>query len=81
MHEHLLDIAVRCARARLHAVTIERVLIAEFEAVRVPGAVYDGSERDTRRIAQWAGDPEQCNTAKWARDRAKAPTPDWWKRR
>jgi hypothetical protein len=66
MHEHLLDIALRCARARLHPVTIERVLLAEFEAVRVAGAVYAGSAKDTRRMAQWAGDPEKCKNRKRA---------------
>jgi hypothetical protein len=58
MYVHLVDLAVRLARAGLtHADVIERVLVVEFDAVRVAGADYgaaDAGRRDTRRIAEWA---------------------------
>jgi putative DNA primase/helicase len=55
MYDHLCDLATRLARAGIrNADVIERVLLVQFEAVRIPGASYGGGRRDTRRIAEWA---------------------------
>jgi hypothetical protein len=76
MHEHLTDLAVRLTRAGIvRADVIERMLICEFDAVRVPGARYAGGACDTRRIAEWA---EQSEIA--ARERALVDAKSWWKR-
>jgi hypothetical protein len=65
MYDHLGDLATRLVLARItNADVIERVLLVEFQAVRVPGADYghpaDG-RRDTRRIAEWAADSKLAN--------------------
>ena len=57
MYDHLGDLATRCACAGMHRAVIERVLLAEFEAVREPGAGYGDpvrGRRDTERLAEWA---------------------------
>ena len=55
MYEHLKDRAVRCVRTgMLEVEAVTRALTSEFEAVRVPGAHYNGAPRDTERIAEWA---------------------------
>jgi hypothetical protein len=52
MYDHLLDLAVRLGRAAiLDGPTRERILAAEFEARRIPGASYGGTPDDTRRLA------------------------------
>jgi hypothetical protein len=57
MYQHLVDRGVRLARAGITSVAaIERALKAEFETVKVPSAVYNGDETDTRRIAHWAAE-------------------------
>lgn len=56
MYDHLPDLAVRCARAGMTEAVIARVLVVEFDAVRVPDASYGDrrrGRRDTRRIAEW----------------------------
>jgi hypothetical protein len=58
MYPHLEDLVIRLACAGiLHPDLLERMLVAEFEAVRVPGRGY-GDEAtgrlDTRRLAEWA---------------------------
>ena len=55
MYSYLLDLAVRLASAgERDADVIEQALVAAFELKRVPGSVYGGDARDTRRMAQWA---------------------------
>lgn len=55
MYDYLLDTAVRLARAGQRDVdVIAATLTATFEAKRAPGAAYNGSARDTRRIAEFA---------------------------
>ena len=59
MYEHLKDRAIRLVRAgMLDAEAMARALEAEFEAMRAPGATYNGDARDTRRIAEWAARSE-----------------------
>jgi hypothetical protein len=59
MYGHLLDLAMRYAQVGriLNANVVERILLVQFEAVRVPGASYGDpreGRRDTRRIAEFA---------------------------
>jgi hypothetical protein len=69
MREHLKNRAVRLVRAgMLDPRAVGRALCAEFEAVRVPGAVYEGDETDALEMAKWAA--EDSDIAKREAQRA-----------
>jgi Bifunctional DNA primase/polymerase, N-terminal len=79
MYMHLLDVAIRCARAGLIERVATTVLLAEFEAVRVPGAAYGDprrGRRDTERMAAWA-----AQTRIAANTRSSTDLRDDWLRR
>jgi hypothetical protein len=70
MYDFLVDLAVRLARAGIvHEERIARILLAEFKAVRAPGAVYNGTPADTCRIAKWAARSEIAERERWLAER------------
>jgi hypothetical protein len=55
MHDFLADRAVRLVGAGFLSVEeLTLILLAEFNAAKLPGVEYLGDERDTRRLAAWA---------------------------
>ena len=79
MYDHLYDLALRYAQVGriLNADVVERILLVQFEAVRVPGADYGDprtGRRDTRRIAEFAVTSDIA-----ARERARAEFAARWR--
>ena len=76
MYDFLVDLAVRLARAGIvHEERIARILLDEFRAVRVPGAVYNGTPADTRRVAKWAARSEIAERERWLAERMRERKP------